>query len=292
MISIIIPNWNGQEKLKKNLPDVLKVKGVDEIIVSDDSSTDQSVKLLQTEFPQVTTLVRERNGGFAVNVNYAVKQAKGEFVFLLNSDAAPEKDCVIKAINHFKDPEVFSVSFNTGGNWSWARFENGFFWHFMKKTNGSPPQTHQTLWGSGGSMIFRKKIWDDLGGFDELYSPFYEEDVDLGYRATKRGFINIWEKEAKVEHYKQTGVIAENFSQSTINKTAQRNQLIFIWKNIIDPPLIRMHIFSLIKMLLIHPKYWLVFIAALLKINKILKKREIEKKQAKFRDKEILGKFS
>src|SRR5206468_7818529 len=71
----------------------------------------------------------------------------------------------------------------------------------------------------------RSSDLDKLGGFDELFNPFYEEDVDLGYRARKRGFINIFEPKSKVEHYKEKGVISLNFSQTLIAKTAQRNQL-------------------------------------------------------------------
>ena len=48
-VSIVIPNWNGAEKLRKNLPAVLAVKGVDEIIVADDGSTDKSIEILENE---------------------------------------------------------------------------------------------------------------------------------------------------------------------------------------------------------------------------------------------------
>ena len=156
-----------------------------------------------------------------------------------------------------------------------------------KKSNKS----HQTLWSSGGSMVFRKKIWDELGGFDQLFNPFYEEDVDLGYRATKRGYINIFEPESKVEHYKETGVIAQNYSKSEVAKTAQRNQLLLIWKNITDLEMIREHQMALVKMLLTHPKYWEVYLKALQKKSAILEKRKIEQKFTKLTDKEILERY-
>lgn len=297
-VSIVIPNWNGVEKLTRNLPEVFKVKGVEEIIVSDDASTDDSVEVLQTKFPQIKLVKREKNGGFSSNVNTGVSHAKGDLVFLLNSDAVPDKNSVINALKHFKNPKVFSVSCNTGGNWSWAKWENGFFWHyedkplsFGNKSEEKIQGSHQTLWASGGSGIFRRDLWNEFGGLDELFDPFYEEDMDLGYRATKRGYINIFEPESRVEHYHQKGVIEENFSKSKVAKVAQRNQLIFTWKNIHSGKFIRSHIITLFKMCMFHPGYIPIVIAALSNISQILQKRKIEKPASVLNDQQVLGSF-
>lgn len=290
-VSIVIPNWNGAGKLKKNLPKVLETKGVDEIIISDDASTDESVEILEKDFPQIKLVKRKKNSGFSTNANNGVKNAEGDLVFLLNTDAVPEKNCLEKVIAHFNNPKVFSIGFNTGGNWSWARFEKGYFWHYQAPRKNEL-QIHQTLWASGGSGVFRKSIWEALGGFDELFNPFYEEDMDLGYRATKRGYINLWDSNAKVEHYREPGVISQHFSKEQISKVAQRNQLIFIWKNITSEKLINEHKKALIKKLASNPKYLSVFTTALIRLPKVLEKRGIEKKEAVLTDEQILGKFS
>ncbi len=289
-VSIVIPNWNGEEKLKKHLPGVLeiaKANGVHEVIVSDDASTDGSVQLLKSQFPEVVLVERKKNGGFSSNVNTGVKKASGDLVFLLNTDAGLEKDVFKYALPHFENPNVFSVGCNVGGSFARGEFKNGFFWH----SQGEGAQTHRTLWASGGSGIFRKSIWEELGGLDELFNPFYEEDVDLGYRATKRGYINIWEPKAKVEHYKEPGVISLNFAKSKVKKTAERNQLIFIWKNITSENLFKEHKKTLVKMLIQHPKYWVTFLAALSKLLEIRKKREVEKKESKLSDEEVFSLF-
>lgn len=289
-VSIIIPNWNGAEKLKTNLPKVLRVNGINEIIVVDDGSSDDSVNLIKTRFPEVILIEKKKNTGFSSTVNLGAKKAKGDILFLLNSDAAPEKDCLKFVLSNFENPRIFSVGCNTGGNYSWARFNKGYFWHFMSKK--IIKTSHQTLWASGGSSFFRKEIWDKLGGFDEIYDPFYEEDLDLGYRATKRGYVNIWESNAKVEHYIQKGVIGENFSKSKVAKIAQRNQLFFIWKNITSEEFIREHIFLLLKILLFNPGYLTIFLSAVIKLNEISKKRALEKRDEVISDEEILKKFN
>lgn len=292
-ISVVIPNWNGENKLKKNLPKVLKLldqESVAEVLVVDDASTDESVSLVERSFPEVTLIKKIKNEGFASTVNLGVVRSKGDFIFLLNNDATPFSNCVKFALVHFNNPKVFSVGCNTGGSWAWAKFDKGFFWHYSAKEK--PNEVHQTLWASGGSGVFRRSIWDELGGLDEMYDPFYEEDVDLGYRATKRGYINFWEPKSKVEHYSEEGVISVNFSKRKIQTIAQRNQLLFIWKNITSWELLAKHFLALLKLLFTKPSYFRVFILSLLKLPDVIKKRGIERKRSVLRDEQILSQFS
>lgn len=298
-VSIVIPYWNGEEKIRKHLSKVLefaRANNVLEVITSDDASIDGTVNLLKDQFSEVVVVERKVNKGFASNVNTGFARAEGDFVFLLNSDASPEESSLKYALPHFEDPKVFSVGCNVGGVWARGYFKDGFFWHRQALNHslhsGSGYTAHKTLWASGGSAIFRKSIWDELGGMDTLFDPFYEEDVDLGYRATKRGYINIWEPKSHVNHYKEVGVIAANFKQSVITGTAERNHLIFIWKNITSPNLTSEHQKALAKMLITHPKYWSVFLAAVRKYPQIMEKRKIEKREAKLTDEEVLALFA
>lgn len=292
-VDIIIPNWNGAHKLKNHLPKVLQAAGysnINEIIVTDDDSTDQSVEVVKNNFPEVRIVTRPENGGFSSNVNFGVLHSHADLIVLLNTDVSPKKDFLESALIHFKNQKVFSVGSNTGGSWARADFQDGFFWH--SQANEKPASTHNTLWVSGGSGIFRRTIWDELGGLDTLFNPFYEEDLDIGYRATKRGYINIWEPKSLVEHYKEEGVIAKNFDKSQIQSVAQRNQLIFIWKNITSSKLFNEHKKSLIKKLVLHPKYWRVFLSALAHLPEIKQKRLKEIKESKLTDEEVLAMFS
>ena len=288
-VSIVIPNWNGREKLEKNLPAVFEVVGVGEVIIVDDASEDSSVNFIQSTYPKIKLFVQLKNQGFSTTVNKGVSEAKEEFIFLLNSDAIPSRDSLKSALSFFSDEKVFSVSCNTGGSWSWAYFTDGYFWHYMAP---KVSESHQTLWSSGGSAIFRKSVWEELGGLDENFNRFYEEDMDLGYRATKRGYLNIWDPNSLVEHSKQKGVIQENFTPKEVAQVAQRNQLLFIWKNIHDKKMIVRHIVALFRNLITHPRYVGVFLSAAAKLPSILSERRVEIENAKLTDQEILSKFS
>ena len=86
-VAIVILNWNGQKMLAKYLPNVIEYSRQDaEIWVADNSSSDGSMHLLETQFPQVKTIVLEQNFGFAEGYNRALKQIDATYYVLLNSD--------------------------------------------------------------------------------------------------------------------------------------------------------------------------------------------------------------
>ena len=99
-VSVVILNWNGCDMLRTFLPSVVrysKGEGI-EVCVADNGSTDDSVALLQQEFPSVRTIVLDRNYGFADGYNLALQQVDAEYVVLLNSD--------VEVTEHWLEPMV------------------------------------------------------------------------------------------------------------------------------------------------------------------------------------------
>ena len=90
--SIVILNWNGSNMLKKFLPSVLACSANAEVVVADNASTDGSLDLLRSSFPEVRLIVLDRNYGFAEGYNKALEQVKAQYYVLLNSDWRWEKD--------------------------------------------------------------------------------------------------------------------------------------------------------------------------------------------------------
>lgn len=288
MISIIIPNFNGAKLLAKNLPKV--IDGVNqlenEIIVVDDGSTDSSRDMLQ-KFKDVQVVINEKNLGFIKSVNKGVKNAKGDIVILLNSDVAPTKDFLKPVLPFFKNEKVFAVNFSEP-QFSWARasFVDGFVVHHPGPRQDTP---HISFWASGGSAAFSTAKWKELGGMDGIYHPFYWEDIDLSYRAAKRGWEIWWEPRSVVIH--EHGVtIDKYFNKNFKDYIVTRNQLIFIWKNIADEKMIAEHkkalIAKLVKGEMLKP-----FLGTLIKLPQILKKRKKEKKEMVITDEQIFAKF-
>ena len=252
-ISIIIPNYNGAHLLKKNLPAVFravqyykeKTHKDGEIIIVDDASTDASLSVISNfspfgdlrQFPisNFQCIANERNLGFSSTVNKGVNSALGDIIVLLNTDVSPEKEFLIPLLKHFADEKVFAVGamdksreegkevLRGRGIGKWQR---GFLIHAAGKLN-----KETSLWVSGGSGAFRKSFWEMLCGLDELFNPFYWEDIDISYRALKSGMKIVFEKESVVFHEHERGAIQTKYSKKDIGKIAYRNQFIFVWKN-------------------------------------------------------------
>ncbi|MFZ5366027.1 MAG: glycosyltransferase family 2 protein [Patescibacteria group bacterium] len=286
-VSIVIPNWNGRKLLEKNLPSVLATKPA-EVIVVDDASPDNSNEFLEKNYPQIKIVKHKKNLGFAVSCNDGVEAAQSEVIALLNLDVVPEKDLLEFVLPHFQDPKVFAVSFHEPA-WSWAKisWRKGFIEH---EPGPKTKKAHISAWASGGSAAFRKDIWESLGGFDEIYYPFYWEDVDLGYRAWKRGYKIMWEPKAIV-HHKHEAIIGKHFSKEYIDFISERNRLLFIWKNITDFKMIMKHkLWCLWKLRSLG--FWKPFLAAKVKLPLILLRKIKGWQDTKVSDSEIFKIFA
>lgn len=312
-ISIVIPNYNGEDLLRKNLPKVFEAidfyKGKKEVIVADDASVDDSISLLRdmkgrmdSIYPDINFRIvqNEKNLGFSSNVNLGVGNASGDILILLNTDVVTHKDFLRPLLSHFEDPYMFAVGCMDESIENDKKILRGRgigFWRrgFLVHGRGEVDKAN-TLWVSCGSGAFRKTIWDKLGGLDTLYSPFYWEDIDISYRALKRGYKILFEPKSVVTHEHEKGAIKNSFTLSHVKAIAYRNQFIFVWKNIADFSMqfehlfwLPYHIFSAVI------RRDLAFFSGLFRAIAILPRVIAESFKAqilfKIKDREILGKF-
>ena len=311
-LSVIIPVFNSANVLEKNLPKVLEAvkdyhDGKIEIILTDDNSSDNSTKVIgdfikkyKSDAIDIKLLMSDENQGFSSNVNRGAQAAKGESLILLNADVIPSKNFLDPLLSHFMDESLFAVgcmdeSVENGKivlrGRGLGRWKKGFLVH----SKGSIDKTN-TLWVSGGSSAFRRSIWEELGGLDGLYNPFYWEDIDLSYRALKSGYKLAFDKNSVVRHEHEKGVIKREFSSNEIKKIAYRNQFIFVWKNA-DLTNLLIHIFFLPYHLItsIASKDYLLsvgFLNALIRLPKIIKSRSKSSKRFVLSDKKIIADFT
>jgi GT2 family glycosyltransferase len=292
-VSIVIPNYNGEELLEKNLPKVLaclKNEGnrIKEIIIIDDASTDGSVGLIKEKFPEIKLIKHKVNRGFSAAVNTGARTAKGKLIALLNNDVIPKENFLVPVFPHFKNKNIFAVSLHEEGfSWAKSKFENGFVLH---EPGPRTKEAHETFWVSGGSGVFRRSQWMKLGGMDEkLFSPFYWEDLDLCYRAAKRGWGLLWEPKAHVKHKHES--TTGKWPKKYVQRIQERNQLFFIWKNLTSPYLFRRHVIGVLTKVVRHPGYIRIVLMALFKMKQVLRARKKEKKETKISDEAIFARF-
>lgn len=292
-VSAIIPNYNSEALLEKNLPYIIKAKNnpvnnIVEIIIVDDGSTDASVKLITKNFPEVRLIKHKVNRGFSAAVNTGVRMAKGELMLLINTDVVPSDSFLKPVFKHFDNPKVFAVSLHEEGfGWANASFSAGYIELGM---GGETKDPHISFYVSGGSGVFRRDYWMKLNGMDEkLYSPFYWEDIDLCYRARKRGYISMWEPEGKVVHDHESTI--SKFSRSYVQKVRERNQLLLIWKNIHSPKLIHNHVVGVLRRVSKHPGYIKIVLMALGRLGIVLRERKKEIRLSRVSDEAVFMNF-
>jgi len=252
--SVVIPNWNGRDLLERYLPsviDALAGHAANEIIVVDNGSTDGSTQMLHEKFPGVRVVALDRNLGFGGGSNAGFRAAKNDIVVLLNSDMRVAPDFLAPLLAGFADEKTFAVSCQiffsdpsklreeTGLTQGW--WENGGL-RVRHRIDPAITDLYPCFYGGGGSCAFDRRKFLELGGFDQLFRPFYLEDTELSYLAWKCGWKVLYQPRSIVYH-EHRGTIGKRFSQSEIELVLKKNFILFCWKNIHEWPRLASHFF-------------------------------------------------
>lgn len=238
-VSVIIPNYNGMQYVKRCL-DSLKVQTLKEfdILFVDNGSTDGSRELVEKEYPYVKVIPLAENEGFCKAVNEGIRAAKTEYVVLLNNDTEAEPEFLTELYEGIrKKKNVFSAGammlqfhdrdkIDDAGN-----FYNALGWAFARG-KGKPEERYRKekkIFSScGGAAIYRTELVKELGCFDEEHFA-YLEDTDLGYRARIAGYENWYLPKARVYHV-GSGTSGSRYNQFKI-RYSSRNNIYMIYKN-------------------------------------------------------------
>ncbi|KXK24039.1 MAG: family 2 glycosyl transferase [Bacteroidetes bacterium OLB12] len=246
-ISVVIPNYNGRNLFPQTLPFVFKALencGLPfEVIIVDDCSTDESVEFLRQNYPQIQVVVNEVNRGFAPTINRGAFLAKFDLLFLLNSDVKLEPDYFEYLIPYFDQPDTFGVMGRIE-NWDDDTIQDGAKFpaiHGVKiKTfvNYLPVQKpiEQKVWTmylSGAEALVRTEKFVLLGGFDEIFAPYYIEDYELSLRAWRLGWVCYYEHKSVCRH-KTSSSIKSKSRKRQIQTIYYRNK-IFLHKIHLTP---------------------------------------------------------
>ena len=211
-ISIIIPNYNGRQLLEKYLPytyEAVKNADVDfEVIVVDDCSTDTSVDFIQSVYPDVNLIVNPENKGFSYACNRGIDIARCQLILLLNSDVKLEPDYFEHQWKYFLGWDTFGVMgriMDMEGNHIQDAARMPKFNGFKLKTDyffygEDDSKKLFTFYLSGANMLVDAAKIKQIGGFFEIFSPFYCEDMEMGLRAWRLKWKCFYEHKAICRH--------------------------------------------------------------------------------------------
>ncbi len=239
-VSIVIPNYNGKAYIADCLNSIrTQSRMPDRVIVIDNGSQDQSADIVESDFPEITLIRLAENTGFCGAVNRGIEASEGlDYVILLNNDTIVEKEFtkeLVDAMDRHRDAfscqaKMLKMSDPTllddAGDlycalgWAFARGKNRPEREFLKE--------ERIFSSCAGAAIYRKKVLDEIGYFDEHHFA-YLEDADIGWRARLYGYHNYFVPASRVLH------VGSAASGSVYNlfkvQNTSRNSIYLISKN-------------------------------------------------------------
>ena len=308
-VSIVIPNYNGRDLLRANLPSVRAAAegygGEVETVVVDDGSADDSLAVLAAEFPWVRALPLPRNRGFQGAADAGLRAARHDLCYLLNTDVVCYVDCLKPLVEHFARPDTFAVGslalrpdrLNLDQNIAVPFLRRGSF-RFEKLRAGTHPETtgrlraaYESLYVVGGHCLIDRRKYLLMGGFDPLFEPFYYEEIDLCYRAWRRGW-SVWFEPRSLVVHDHKGTIGRFFGPRYGDLVNERNRLLFTWKNLGAPSWIAAHVLhlalkTLYKWTLLDGSFYWALVHALARVPRALAGRAREQHHARVSDQAI-----
>ena len=159
----------------------------------------------------VRVLENPENLGFLRTVNRAAREARGRWICLLNNDTLLTPNWLAELVTTF---ELFPRAGLVGGKLLFAdgalqeaggtAFRDGTTSHYGRRKDPARPEysfARRVDYCSAACVIIPRQLWDELGGFDELYAPAYYEDTDLAFRVRRAGYEVVYQPACRVVHY-------------------------------------------------------------------------------------------
>lgn len=238
-VSVVIPNFNGIAFLDSVLASLEgQTLSNFEVILVDNGSTDGSCSFVTANYPWVHLIELSENFGFCGAVNAGIRAAKAPYVLLLNNDTEVKEDFVeemLAAIRRHKN--AFSCGARMVQYHDRDRLDDvgnyycALGWSFARG-RGKDIHAYETedkiFSACAGAAIYRKKIVEKIGYFDEEHFA-YLEDTDIGYRARIYGYENWYAPKAIVYHV-GSGTSGSRYNQFK-TRYSSRNNIYLIYKN-------------------------------------------------------------
>ncbi len=244
--AVVILNFNGKEFLQKFLHGVLQKSPEATVVVVDNGSTDDSVSLMKSEFPQVMLLHQEENQGFAGGYNWALSQIDAKYYVLLNSDVEVGKNWLEPLVELMDSDENIAacqpkiLSYAQESQFEYAGASGGFIdrlgypfcrgriFDALETDQGQYNDVREIFWATGACMMVRASVFHQLGGLDADFFAHMEE-IDFCWRAKNAGYKIMVQPVSSVFHV-GGGTLPKSSAQKTYLNF--RNNFMLLYKNL------------------------------------------------------------
>jgi GT2 family glycosyltransferase len=245
-IAVVILNWNGAKLLEQFLPSVVAYSEEATIYVADNASTDTSIEIIESKFPQITIIKNEGNYGFAKGYNIALQQVEEDYYALVNSDIEVTENWLAPILSIFdNEPNIGIIQpkildYKNKAYFEYAGAAGGYIDQFgypycrgrmfdtLEKDQGQYNDDVDIFWASGACLFIRKDIYRKLNGFDDDFFA-HQEEIDLCWRAFNLGYTARYTSKSVVYHVGGATLNEGNPRKTFLNF---RNSLLMLTKNL------------------------------------------------------------
>jgi len=211
-VSIVIPVYNQFEFTYHCVESIIQNSGdvSYEIIIANDCSTDLTTQIDRI-IPGVLCVTNEKNLRFLRNCNNAAKRAKGKYILFLNNDTQVQKNWLQPLVTLIESAQDIGMvgskliypdgTLQEAGGILWR---DGSAWNYGNRRNPAEPEFNyvkQVDYISGAAIMLSRQLWEEIGGFDELFAPAYCEDSDLAFTVRKMGYRVMYQPQSVVVHF-------------------------------------------------------------------------------------------
>jgi GT2 family glycosyltransferase len=218
-VSIVIPAYNGWKMNYLCLRSIWEnTESISyEVIFADDVSSDET-QHVSNYIKNIRHIRNSENLGFLKNANNAAAFANGEFIHFLNNDTKVTPGWLSSLVALMDGDETIGMAgsklvypdgrLQEAGGIIWQDATGWNYGHKQDPDASEYNYVKEVDYISGASILVRKSLWDELGGFDTRYTPAYAEDSDLAFAIREKGYKVVYQPLSKVIHY-------EGFSHGT-----------------------------------------------------------------------------
>jgi GT2 family glycosyltransferase len=246
-VAVVILNWNGINYLKQFLPSVCASTYPNlEIIIGDNSSSDDSVAFVHENYYQVKVIQNDKNYGFSGGYNKVLEKLDHDYFILLNSDVEVEANWIEPVIQLMEsDPSIAAaqpkiLSQLNKNYFEYAGAAGGFIDEFgypfcrgrifdtLELDEGQYNKNSQIFWASGAAFFIKRTKWLEMKGLDEDFFAHMEE-IDLCWRLKNKGYKIMYCANSQVYHVGGGTLNSESPFKIYLNF---RNNLVLLQKNL------------------------------------------------------------
>jgi GT2 family glycosyltransferase len=239
LASIIVINWNGAAYLDACLKALLaQTAAGDEVLVVDNDSTDGSVELLRSRFPDVRLVRNARNLGYAGGANVGLRSAQGDLFVLLNPDVEVHPGWLRALMGALREEQVGVVgcklyypdgqTIQHAGGIITFPLATADHYGYRQRDEGQWDREREVDYVTGAALALRRDVLDGVGFFDEGFYPAYYEEVDFCFRARDAGYQVRYVPEAVATHHEHAALGEESYWYI---RYFHRNRLRFVLKH-------------------------------------------------------------